>query len=292
MFVAVEFAQEEAARAAQGLAADGYKADFTIDGLAEVDRFFQDHAPGGVPTPGGRLAEFVGERLFAIAGYIGETLRRELGGTWRHRPGAEANPTAVEVMLPDGRVLEPYEWVFFRLQAQPPGGVHRLGWLLLDHRVLAPADGRSWVAPSEAVERLRAAVPGVREDDAAAIHAGHPLTTMIRTSGVVPPEVLADMDRQLTRVRYVTVANADTGRSVELMLMPDEAIVVHHPPALTPVVEACGRALGYAVTRMDLPPITLPTASPPPSRSGWWGKVRLFLGLDSRPTASREENEL
>jgi hypothetical protein len=289
--VAVEVAEQEAARAARGLAADGYRADFTIAGLAEVDRFLDDHAPSGVPAPGGRLAEHTGGRLFAIAAYVGEVVRRELGGTWRHRPGAEADPTAVEVVLPGGRVIEPVEWVFHRLKAQPPGGVHRLAWLLLDHRVLAPADGRSWVAPSEAVERLRAAVPGVREDDAAAIHLDHPLTTMMRTSGIMPPEVLEDVERQLARVRYVTVADTDTGRSVELTPMPGEAIAVHHPPALTPLVEACGRALGYTVARMDLPPITLPTASPPPSPPGWWGKVRRFLGLGSRPTASREENE-
>jgi hypothetical protein len=87
------------------------------------------------------------------------------------------------------------------------------------------------------------------------------------------------------------VTDAATGRSVELTLMPDEAIAVHHPPALTPVVEACGRALGYAVTRIDLPPITLPTASRPTSPPGWTGKIRRFLGLGSRPRASREEKK-
>src|SRR5438270_621630 len=169
MSVAVEIAEQEAARAARGLAADGYKADFTVAGLTGVDRFLDDHAPSGMPKPGGLLAEHTGGRLFAIAAYVGEAARRALRGTRRHP----------------------------------------------------------------------------------------------------------------------RVADADTGRSVELTLMPDEAIAVHHPPALTPVVEACGRTLGYTVVRMDLPPITLPTASPP-SPSEWWGKVRRFLGLGSRPTASRE----
>ena len=150
MFVAVEFAQEEAARAAQGLAADGYKADFTIAGLAEVDRFFHDHAPGGVPTPGGRLAEFVGERLFAIAGYIGETLRRELGGTWRHRPGAEANPTAVEVMLPDGRVLEPYEWCFSGCRhSRREASTGWVGCCLTTEFWPRPTGGRGWPRPRQ-----------------------------------------------------------------------------------------------------------------------------------------------
>jgi hypothetical protein len=285
MSVAVEVAQQEAARAARGLTEDGYLADFTVAGLAEVDRFFDDHAPGGVPTPGGRLGEHAGGRLFALAAYVGEVVRRELDGIWRHRPGAEADPTAVEVVLPGGRVVEPVEWVFHRLKVQPPGGLHRLGWLLLDHRVLAPADGRSWVAPDEAVERLRAAVPGVQVDDAAAIHANDPLTTLMRASGVLPPEVLEDAERQLAGVRYVTVADAGTGRSLLLTLMPDEAIAVHHPPALTPVVEACGRALGYTVARVELPPTSLPTASPPPSQpssAGWWGAVRRLLDRATR----------
>ena len=277
--VAVEVAEQEAERAGRGLVESGYRADFTVAGLAELDRFFDDHAPGGVPTPSGLLAEHTGGRVFALAAYLGETLRRQFAGTWRQRPGAEADPTAVEVVLPDGRVVQPVEWVFHRLKANPPGGLARLGWLLLDHRVMAPADGRSWLSPHEAAARLVAAVPGLLPTT----RRRSPTTTRCwPTCGrpdAVPAEVLAEVEQAAAGIRYVTVTDPASGVKVELDIAPEDRIAVHHLPAATPVVEACARALGYALDKIDLPPIPFPTAAPPlPPAAGLWAKARRLFG--------------
>jgi hypothetical protein len=76
---------------AGALSASGYRADFSMASLAEIDRFFDDQAPGGTVKPDGLLSEQLGSRLFAIGSYVGETLRRNLGGEWA---GNDADPEA------------------------------------------------------------------------------------------------------------------------------------------------------------------------------------------------------
>jgi len=87
---------------AKALSSSGYKADFSIDSLKEIDRFFEDHAPKGKPKPNGLLSEDLGARLFSIGSYVGEVIRRKTGGKWQGNdrdPQAEVN---VELKLTNG----------------------------------------------------------------------------------------------------------------------------------------------------------------------------------------------
>ena len=90
---------------AKALTSSGYNADFSMESLREIDRFFDDHAANGKSRPGGLLAEHTGARLFALGAYVGEVLRRNLGGTWY---GEDADPKAeinIEVHFgPDAKI--------------------------------------------------------------------------------------------------------------------------------------------------------------------------------------------
>jgi len=93
----------------RALISSGYRADFTVDSLKEVDRFFDEHAPGGAAKSGGLLSEQLGNRLFAIGAYVGEVIRRTAGGTWRgddRDPKAEVN---ISVHLNSGVVFWPVQ---------------------------------------------------------------------------------------------------------------------------------------------------------------------------------------
>jgi hypothetical protein len=101
---------------AQALSASGYRADFSLGSFAELDRFLDDQAPGGVARPDGLLSENLGSRLFAIGSYVGETLRRRLGGAWvgdDNDPQAEIN---LALKLPDGTLLWPVQRVMKRFK--------------------------------------------------------------------------------------------------------------------------------------------------------------------------------
>lgn len=56
----------------------GYKLDYTVQSMKEIDRFFDEQKrSGGLLESGNR-----GPILFAIGSYIGETAKRLYGGEW------------------------------------------------------------------------------------------------------------------------------------------------------------------------------------------------------------------
>jgi hypothetical protein len=44
----------------------GYRADFSLDSLREINRFFDEQSRGGETVPCGLLAEQLGSRIFAL----------------------------------------------------------------------------------------------------------------------------------------------------------------------------------------------------------------------------------
>jgi len=101
--------QAAASWVAGALGTSGYDADFSAASLWEVDRFFDDHAPEGRARAGGLLEEQVGQRLFAIGGYVGEVIRRSLGGEWCGDDDDPEGEVNVELRLSDGSVVRPVQ---------------------------------------------------------------------------------------------------------------------------------------------------------------------------------------
>jgi len=116
---------------ATALSSSGYKADFTLDSLKEIDRFLDDQAPGGNPKPSGLLAEDLGARLFALGAYVGEVVRRQGSGRWQ---GDDADPQAainLTVELKSGAKFWPVQRVMKRFKNGPEDGIYPYGVVLL-----------------------------------------------------------------------------------------------------------------------------------------------------------------
>jgi len=114
---------------AAALQSSGYAADFSPASLWSIDRFFDENTRHGKPTPKGLLAEDTGSRIFALGSYLGEVIRREIGGTWQTTddgPMAEVN---VELILPDQSVIWPVQRVIKRLKNGAEDGVAAYGQL-------------------------------------------------------------------------------------------------------------------------------------------------------------------
>lgn len=112
---------------AKALSSSGYKADFSIESLKEVDRFFDEHAPNGQPKPGGLLSADVGARLFALGGYVGEVIRRVSGGEWK---GDDKDPRAeisIALQLKSGAIIWPVQRVMKRFKNGREDGVYVYG---------------------------------------------------------------------------------------------------------------------------------------------------------------------
>jgi hypothetical protein len=125
---------------ARALSRSGYRADFSLASLKEVDRFLDEQAPGGTPKRKGLLSQDLGTRLFSLGAYVGETVRRLAGGQWEgddDDPDAEIN---VAVRLTTGAVIWPIQRVMRRYENGDEDSVYAYGSVLTaDHAVFAAA---------------------------------------------------------------------------------------------------------------------------------------------------------
>lgn len=116
---------------AEALSLSGYKADFSLESLREIDRFFDDQAPEGRPRKGGLLAEEVGQRIFALGAYVGEVIRRQGRGDWQ---GDDSDPQAeinISIKLMSGSVFWPVQRAMKRFKNGSEDGIYVYGVFLL-----------------------------------------------------------------------------------------------------------------------------------------------------------------
>jgi hypothetical protein len=107
----------------RALSQSGYQADFSLESLKEVDRFFDDQVVNGKPKAGGLLSQELGARLFAIGAYVGEVVRRHNGGQWQgddNDPQAEIN---IALQLKTGTTLWPVQRVMKRFKNGAEDGI-------------------------------------------------------------------------------------------------------------------------------------------------------------------------
>jgi hypothetical protein len=126
----VEDVQGAAEWVAVALTRSGYRADFSPRSVREMERFFDTEAPGGRARPDGLLADDRAARLFALGSYLGEVLRRNVGGSWQ---GDDADPDAevnVALDLPDGSRVWPVQRVMKRLANGPQDSLIAYGAVL------------------------------------------------------------------------------------------------------------------------------------------------------------------
>jgi len=108
----------------------GYKADFSLESLKEIDRFFDDNSKNGKPTPGGILSEDIGMRMFSIWAYVGEVLKRNIGGEWWGDIKDFMVKVNVELRLENGSTIWPMQKVGKRLANGPEDSIFDYGmWL-------------------------------------------------------------------------------------------------------------------------------------------------------------------
>jgi hypothetical protein len=112
----IEDAAKGAEWIAKALAGSGYRADFSLDSLREVDRFFDEHTRNGQAVQGGLLEQQLGARLFALGAYCGEVIRRKAGGTWSSGDTGPEAEIDLALVLPNGTTLHPVQRVMKRFR--------------------------------------------------------------------------------------------------------------------------------------------------------------------------------
>jgi hypothetical protein len=118
---------------AGALKSSNYEADYSINSLKEIDRFFDEHSRDGKPTPGGLLSKSLGSRLFALGAYVGECIRRAYGGEWKGDDNDPKGEINISVCWPDGGIVWPVQRVMKRLKNGREDSIHVYGVALADH---------------------------------------------------------------------------------------------------------------------------------------------------------------
>jgi hypothetical protein len=127
----VKDAVEAADWMAKSLAGWGYKADFSLESLKDVDRFIDEGAPDGKPKPGSHLAQQFGAQIFGLGAYVGETIRRQGEGQWEGNDRDTWPEVTLAVRLKSGTVLWPTQRVLKRLENGPENGLYPYGVVIL-----------------------------------------------------------------------------------------------------------------------------------------------------------------
>src|SRR5208283_4180272 len=96
----IEDARHFADWMANALQSSGYQADFTLESLKEIDRFFDEQSQEGEAAPGGLLSQQLGSRIFGLGAYVGEVIIRTYGGEWRADDSDAEGEINIEVVLP------------------------------------------------------------------------------------------------------------------------------------------------------------------------------------------------
>ena len=89
----------------KALNSSGYNADYSLESMKEIDRFFDEQS-----SETGLLSKNRGRILFALGSYIGETVIRLYGGEWITDDSDPQGEINISVKLGNGTVL----WPVFR----------------------------------------------------------------------------------------------------------------------------------------------------------------------------------
>lgn len=86
----------------KALQSSGYKADYSLDSMKEIDRFFDEQN-----TPTGILSKNRGQILFALGSYVGQTAIKLYGGEWITDDDDPEGEINIAVRLNNGSTIWP-----------------------------------------------------------------------------------------------------------------------------------------------------------------------------------------
>jgi len=113
---------------ASALNSSNYNADFSLNSLKEIDRFFVEQN-----TPKGLLGKNVGSKIFAIGSYVGEVIITVLGGEWVTDDDDPKGEINISIMLADGSLIFPVQRVMNHYKNGRENGIYDYVYALLQN---------------------------------------------------------------------------------------------------------------------------------------------------------------
>jgi hypothetical protein len=119
----------------KGLGADKLTLDYTLTSFKEIDLFYERHAKDGEPVKGGRFSKQLGQVLFALGAYMGETIIKIIpGAVWETDENDPEGEINAMVRLPDGTTIWPMQRAIKRFRNGAEDGIYIYGYhIIKDH---------------------------------------------------------------------------------------------------------------------------------------------------------------
>lgn len=107
------------------LNSSGYKADYTLESMKEIDRFIDEQS-----GENGIISRGRGKILFSLGCYVGETVIRLCGGKWHTDDNDPQGEINASVELDNGTVIFPMQRVIKRYQNGSEDGIYAYVYVL------------------------------------------------------------------------------------------------------------------------------------------------------------------
>ncbi len=105
----------------------GYKADYSLESMKEIDRFFDEQS-----GEGGIISKNRGQMLFALGSYVGDTVIRLYGGEWVTNDNDPQGEINITVKLANGTVMWPVVKCMKRYQNGAEDSIYAYAYVLSD----------------------------------------------------------------------------------------------------------------------------------------------------------------
>jgi len=138
----------------KAFAADGFKLDYTVDSIIEVDRFFAKNMKNGKPRKGGRLyGKGFGPKLFSIGSYVGQTIIKHVKGTvWITDDNDSQGELNAFLKLPNDGQIWPIQKVMKRFQNGSEDAIYPYVHMVTKEFTNLPFKEEFWTLTAETVE--------------------------------------------------------------------------------------------------------------------------------------------
>ncbi len=98
----------------------GVDLDYSIESLHRIENYLEENYPSNQDAKNPFPAVRVGVKIFYIGAYLGETLRKKLGGNWQFDEHDPLGQIRAELCFENGERIRPIEDVMTRIEEKLP----------------------------------------------------------------------------------------------------------------------------------------------------------------------------
>jgi hypothetical protein len=116
----------------KGFSADKLTLDYTLTSFKDIDKFYDLHSKNGERVAGGRFSKNLGQILFALGAYIGQTIITIVPGTvWETNEDDPEGEINTILKLPDGTTVWPMQRTIKRFRNGEEDGIYVYGYHII-----------------------------------------------------------------------------------------------------------------------------------------------------------------